>query len=258
MTTPPLLENIRIILVNTSHPGNIGSVARAMKTMGMNQLYLVSPKLFPHVKATELAAGADDILDQAIVVNDLKQALNPCRLVIGTSSRPRSIPLPYLTPRECGQKAIDASACASATPVGLLFGAERSGLSNEQLDYCHYQLLIPANPSYSSLNLSATVQIICYEIYQAYLRTNASKQVPITMTQQQHSKRASAEEIDFFYHHLKSVLQATNFLRPDHSKQLMQRLKRMFNRIQLEHLEVKILRGILKEILKTVRKESQL
>lgn len=255
MTEPLLLANIRIILVNTSHPGNIGSVARAMKTMGITQLYLVSPKLFPHAKATELAAGADDILDHAVVTGSLEQALDPCKLIIGTSVRNRSNPLPCLTPVECGQKV--TAAARDCAPVGLLFGTENSGLSNEQLAYCHYQLLIPANPDYCSLNLSAAVQIICYEIYQASLKLNTNREKPLALGTSHYDSLASSQEISLFYQHLERTLEAIGFLQPSNPKHLMLRLKRLFNRAQLEHSEVNILRGILTAVHKQTVKGSR-
>lgn len=241
-----LLSNIRIILVETSHPGNIGSVARAMKTMGISELYLVSPKLFPHTKASELAAGADDILAQAVVVSSLQEALSPCNLIIGTSSRRRALPLPYLIPAACGKKVIEARRCAAK--VGIVFGCENSGLSNAQLACCHYQLIIPANCAYSSLNLSAAVQIICYEIYQANLMSQENKEAVLGVVKKQYDRLANAQEVEQFYQHLQRTLEEIDLLRPHNPKRIMSRLKRMFSRIHLEYPEVQLLRGILRAI----------
>src|SRR3990167_617643 len=156
-----MLDQIRIVLINTSHPGNIGSVARAMKTMGLVQLYLVSPLQYPHHKANEMAVGATDILEQAVVVETLDEAIADCALVVGTSARMRTIPWPLLTPREMAEKI----KCEPKTStIAILFGCEQSGLNNDALQRCHYHIHIPANPDYSSLNLAAAVQIIAYEL----------------------------------------------------------------------------------------------
>lgn len=227
-------SNIRIVLVETSHPGNIGAAARAMKTMGLRQLVLVNPQKFPHQEAMERASSADDVLDAAVVVDDLKAAIQDCELVIGTSARPRGIPLPGVNARECanviGEKAVTA-------PVALVFGRESSGLTNQELEHCHYHVTIPTNPEYCSLNLAAAVQVLCYEIRMAAGESH--------MPQAEYDRNATAAEIEHFYQHLEQVLQLIGFIRPSNPKKIMQRLRRLFNRVPLEHLEVKILRGIL-------------
>ena len=161
-----MLDQIRIVLIRTSHPGNIGSVARAMKTMGLKQLYLVSPEQFPHDKAREMASGASDILNQAKVVSSLTEAIGHCSLVVGSSARERTIPWPLLTPREMAN---EIKLESPDTKVAILFGREQSGLSNEELECCHLHVQIPADPAYSSLNIAAAVQVIAYELRLALL-----------------------------------------------------------------------------------------
>ncbi|MBV8801935.1 MAG: RNA methyltransferase, partial [Gammaproteobacteria bacterium] len=161
-----MLDNIRIVLVNPSHPGNIGATARAMKTMGLKKLYLVNPRLFPHTNANEMASGALDVLGQAVVVDELDEALTDCELVVGTSARERAIPWPQLLPRELADL---ARIEAQKTTIAIVFGREQSGLTNDELDRCHFHLIIPSNPDYSSLNLAAAVQVVAYELRVASL-----------------------------------------------------------------------------------------
>ena len=156
-----MLQNIRIVLVETSHTGNMGSVARAMKTMGLTNLWLVNPLVKPDSQAIALAAGASDVIGNAHIVDTLDEALAGCSLVVGTSARSRTLPWPMLDPRECGLKSV---AEAANTPVALVFGRERVGLTNEELQKCHYHVAIAANPEYSSLNLAMAVQVIAYEV----------------------------------------------------------------------------------------------
>ncbi len=229
-----MLKNVRVILVNTSHPGNIGSAARAMKTMGLSDLCLVSPQLFPHNKADEMATGAVDILKNAIVVNSLDEALADCGLVVGTSARSRTIPWPMLTPREFAAKAVVE---AAHTKVAIMFGREQSGLTNEELHRCHFHIQIPSHAEYSSLNLAAAVQVIAYELWVASL-TDA---VP----EQWDYQYATAKDMEGFYQHLESVLIKTAFLNPKVPRQLMTRLRRLFSRARPDVMEVNILRGIL-------------
>lgn len=227
---------IRIVLINTSHPGNIGSTARAMKTMGLTELYLVSPLQFPHPKADELASGAVDILANAKVVETLDEAIGDCGLVVGTSSRSRAIPWPMLTPRELGEKAVAES---KSSHVAILFGREQSGLTNEELHRCHYHIHIPSNPEYSSLNVASAVQVLAYEIRVA---CEAAKGIP---EEKWDYEFATAKEMEGFYEHLEKVLIQLQFLNPEVPRQLMTRLRRLFNRARLDTMEMNILRGIL-------------
>lgn len=230
-----MLDHIRIVLVNTSHPGNIGSAARAMKTMGVRHLYLVQPREFPSAKATELAAGADDILAQATVVDDLSSALKECRLVIASSARPRELSMPGLDPRSCAERVLTE---AQAAPIAIVFGREHSGLTNAELLQCHYHVMIPSHPDYHSLNLAQAVQVLCYEIRIRYLAGNLPEFV-------REEPYATHEEMERFYVHLKKVLTEIHFLRPRSPKRIMPRLRRLFGRIRLEAMEVQLLRGIL-------------
>jgi len=232
-----MLKNIRIVLINTSHPGNIGAVARAMKTMGLAELYLVSPLSFPHVKADEMASGALDVLHQAVVVDDLDQALADCHLVIGTSARSRAIPWPLLSPRELAEKALQEN---EKNRIAILFGREQSGLTNEELHRCHFHVQIPSNPEYSSLNIASAVQVIAYELRVASL----SSPEKITWDYE----LANAEAMENLFEHLEKVLIEINFLKPTAPRQLMTRLRRLFYRARLDVMELNILRGILGEV----------
>lgn len=238
-------DSIRIVLVATSHPGNIGSAARAMKTMGLSRLYLVTPRQFPDKHAYELAAGADDILEQAVVTATLADALSGCHLVIGTSARPRGIDLPGLLPPNCAALVNDVSDDAE---VAIVFGREHAGLTNEELLHCHYHVMIPSNPDYSSLNLAQAVQIIAYELRMKSL---------IVEHVQSPSKDelATTDQVERFYTHLREVLVEIDFLKISNPVKLVQRLRRMFNRIQLEVNEVNILRGVLTNVQRALERK---
>lgn len=233
------LANIRIVLVNTTHPGNIGGAARAMKNMGLSRLYLVAPKEFPSDKATWRSAGATDVLDNAVVVDTLDEAIAGCGLVVGTSARERRIPWPLLDPRECGESVLSE---ASTHEVALVFGREDRGLTNEELHKCNYHVHIPANPDYSSLNLATAVQVICYEVRMAFLAATEGK----TLTQHEWDMPpADAQSLDAYYNHLEQTLVELGFLDPTNPKQTMTRLRRLYNRVRLDQMELNILRGVL-------------
>lgn len=229
-----MLEQIRIVLVETTHPGNIGGAARAMKNMGLSHLLLVNPLMFPHAEATARASGADDLLAAAEVHPTLDSALAGCALVFGTTARGRSIPWPAVDPREAAGRAL---AAAPHAPVAIVFGREHSGLSNDELDRCNYLLHIPTNPDYASLNLAAAVQVVAYELRMAVQQgpVMAGDATPL----------ASAHERELFYAHLEHVLTELQFLDPANPKHLMRRLRRLFNRVELDQNEINILRGIL-------------
>jgi tRNA/rRNA methyltransferase/tRNA (cytidine32/uridine32-2'-O)-methyltransferase len=234
-----LLSNFKVVLVETSHPGNIGAVARAMKNMGMNQLRLVTPKFFPHADATARASGADDLLRSAIVYPALQEAIADCRIVLGASARDRTISWPSVTPRQCANKWI---ATADTTEnIALVFGRENSGLKNHELDLCHYLLRIPCNEEYSSLNLAAAVQVVCYELFVASGQEPASH-----IGDRNEDPLASSEQMEAFYVHLQQTMADIGFLQPERSKSIMRRLRRIFNRTQLDTKELDILRGILR------------
>jgi tRNA (cytidine32/uridine32-2'-O)-methyltransferase len=228
--------NIRTVLVETSHPGNIGAAARAMKTMCLKRLYLVRPRFYPHAEASARAAGAVDVLAGAVVCDSLDEALSGARLVIGTSARSRSLEWPQLNPRDCAARIIAESA---AGEVALVFGRERTGLTNVELDRCHFVTTIPCNPAYRSLNLAAAVQVMCYELMMsAGGAAGADASRPA-------EPLAPADEVELFYRHLEQTLIALQFLDPANPRHLMRRLRRLFNRIRLTRNEVNILRGIL-------------
>jgi len=230
-----MLSGIRVVLSNTSHPGNIGATARAMKTMGLTSLYLVKPRLFPHADATARASGADDVLAAARVCATLEEATRDCRLVIGASARTRSIPCPVISPHECARMAFAESGQGG---VAVLFGCEQSGLSNAEIDRCHFLVRIPTNPAYGSLNLAAAVQIIAYEILVAH----EEEQAAMPMTEH---KPVSAGEMERFYAHLEQALVELAFLDPANPRQLMRRLRRLYNRARPDENEINILRGML-------------
>lgn len=236
-TVTIMLEKIRIILVNTSHTGNIGSAARAMKTMGLSQLVLVDPVEPPDGKSSALAAGAGDVLANARIVSTLEEAVADCGLVVGTSARSRTLSWPMLEPRECGEKLISE---VPNYPVALVFGRENNGLSNEELQLCHFHVCIPANPEYSSLNLAAAVQTLCYEVRMAFLNS--------TRIASQPEEYPLSEDLERFYSHLEQTLLKTNFIIPQHPGMVMPKLRRLFNRARPETQELNILRGILASI----------
>ena len=241
-----MIKNInktRIVLVGTTHPGNIGAAARAMKTMSQDKLYLVAPKIFPSAEATARATGADDILADARVFPSLKEAISDCDLVIGTSARTRSIPWPMVSPRECA-KTISEDQYSS---VAIVFGRENSGLSNEEMELCNLVLQIPTNDKYSSLNLAAAVQIICYEIY--LLTSNDAEKGSVEST----AALVKQDKMEMFYQHLEQCLTDIGFHDVDNPRLLMHRMRRLFNRTQLEENECNILRGILSKVQEKIK-----
>lgn len=231
------LGNIRVVLCETSHPGNIGAAARALKTMGLSQLYLVNPLRYPDPEAQWRASRATDVLDDARVCGSLDEALAGTTFSVACSARSREIAVPAVTVRGAAEQLVDI---ARAQPVALVFGNETSGLTTADVNKCRVIAAIPANPEYSSLNLGAAVQVFAYELRMAALSDEAPDGRPQTL--------ASHQEIEGFFGHLESTLAATGFLDPDHPKKLMPRLRRLFARTQLETEEVNILRGILKTL----------
>jgi TrmH family RNA methyltransferase len=226
--------SIRIVLVGTTHPGNIGAVARAMKNMGVDDLALVNPRYFPDKEATARASGAEDLLDNATVTENLRDAISDCVYVAGASARARAINWPCLEPRACAAKLLEESARG---PVAAVFGPEKSGLSNEDLDHCDTLLTIPSNPDFSSLNLAMAVQVLTYEL-------RAAQSAP-TDAYTADAPLATSAEFEHFYEHLERVLTDLRFLDPDNPRHLMRRLRRLFIRARPDQNEVNILRGIL-------------
>jgi tRNA (cytidine32/uridine32-2'-O)-methyltransferase len=233
-------SNIRIVLVNTTHPGNIGGAARAMKNMGLTRLYLVAPKDYPSDKAVWRSAGATDVLDNAVVVDTLDDAIAGCSLVVGTSARERRIPWPLLDPRQCGESVWSE---AGQHEVAIVFGREDRGLTNEELHKCNYHVHIPANEEYSSLNLATAVQVICYEVRMAFLK--ASEGGNTLPNHVWDMPPADATALDNYYQHLEQTLIELGFVDPENPKQTMTRLRRMYNRVRMDQMELNILRGVL-------------
>lgn len=230
------LQNIRVVLVRTFHPGNIGSVARSMKTMGLSDLRLVAPKDFPSPQAEQMAAGANSVIEHATVHPNLADAIGDCTVVIASTVRPRGYDLPELSP---SQTATMLCASAQTSPVALLFGPERMGLHNEDLELAKYRVTIPANPEYNSLNIAAAAQILSYEIFQASASTTTEAKVSRQLP--------SSKDMQSLFKHLEQVLKDIQFLRP-HQGETMQRLRHLINRAQPDVLENNILRGILSAI----------
>jgi len=247
-----MLDRVRVVLLHTSHPGNIGAAARAMKNMGVHRLYLVQPKCYPDERAVYRAASAVDVLDQVTVCETLEEAIGDCHLVVGTSARDRSIPWPIMEARQ-------AAAAIANEPeqhqIAILFGREDRGLTNEELQRCHFHLQIPANPAYSSLNLAAAVQVVCYE-----LRVAASAQSEIQPAWEWGAEWdapvASAADIQRFFDHLEETVVQRKVINPKNPRQLMTRMKRLFTRSRPDQVEVNLLRGILTAAQKATDKES--
>ncbi len=242
------LSNISVVLVNTSHPGNIGASARAMKNMGLSKLVLVGPKAFPSGVATGRAASAVDLLENARVVASLGEAVADCGLVIGASARSRKIPWPLLTPEQCARRTL---AEAAGNRIALVFGREDTGLSNEELQLCHYHVRIPANPGYSSLNLAAAVLVVCYELRKAALSGEGGETA--TGEREWDQELATGEDVERFYEHLERVLVAVDFHDPKNPRQLMHRIRRLFGRTRIDVMEMNILRGMLTHIEKNLK-----
>lgn len=240
----PMLNNVKVVLVGTSHSGNIGSAARAMKVMGLTNLVLVDPQCEIDEQAIALAAGAADIVQAALIVNTLNDAVADCSLVVGSSARSRTLEWPMLEPRECGKKFVEQGAISQ---VALVFGRERTGLTNEELQTCHYHVCIPANPEYSSLNLAMAVQTLSYEVRMAYLEKQQSQYQPNEVAEYPRHK-----ELEMFFSHLEKVATKTQFISDEQPGKVMNKLRRLFNRARPEAQELNILRGVLTSIEKKI------
>jgi tRNA (cytidine32/uridine32-2'-O)-methyltransferase len=242
-----MLDQIRIVLVNTTNSGNIGAAARAMKNMGITQLVLVDPIAVIDGDAIVRASGASEILDRCVIVSSLEEAVAGCGLVIGTSARGRHIPWPLCSPRECGAKA--KQAVLNNNSVALVFGRESRGLTNEELHKCNAHVHIPTNPDFSSLNIAAAVQVMCYEMRMAALEEASADGASTDKVGQWgvewDYEVAPHGDVERFFDHLKDSLVDIGFLDPKTPKQLMTRLRRMFQRTALDTMEVGMMRGIL-------------
>lgn len=240
------LARIRCVLANTSHPGNIGSAARALRTMGLRRLVLVSPQAFPHEQATALAAGAAEVLERAQVHASLAPALADCHLVLGATARRRGVELDELDPSAAAQRVLEAS--LAGQQVALLFGNEQSGLSNEEIQHCHAAITIPTDPEYGSLNLAQAVQVVAWEIREAWLARagapalTASRDLP-----------ADAAQLDALFEHLARTLDAIDFHKGRSPEMILQRLRRVFLRAELDQREVRVLHGICADAMRMAR-----
>lgn len=243
-----MLDQIKIVLVGTTHSGNIGSVARAMKTMGLSRLCLVQPKAELDGHAYALSAGASELLSQAEQFDVLGPAVADCGLVVGASARSRTLSWPMLEPRACAELAVKEAATHS---VALVFGRESSGLSNDELQLCNYHVCIPANPEYSSLNLAMAVQIVAYEVRVAALAVQSQVEAS------DDTAYPSSSQMENFYQHLQQTLDQTGFIIRQHPGLVMTKLRRLFNRARPEEAEYNILRGILTSVQKRIAKSGQ-
>ena len=261
-------EKVKIVLVNTTHPGNIGAAARAMKTMGLDQLALVAPRHFPSAECTARAAGADDILARASVFAGLEEAVSDCELVFATSARTRSIAWPEVTPETAAAQIANHTGAGAA----VLFGRESSGLSNEELETCHAMIRIPTNAEFASLNIASAVQIICYEISKQYLARETGsgdglKSVPEGTGEgsgapgtdfnpspdDDTESPVTAKEMEYLYEHFEQTLTDIGYLDPEKPRRLMRRIRRLFNRARLDGNEYNILRGILTAVRERIK-----
>jgi len=262
--TKSLLARVKIVLVNTSDCRNIGSAARAMKTMGLSQLVLVDPAEMPNGQAQALAAGATDVLANAQVVSTLSEAIEDCGLVVGTSARSRTLPWPMLDPRACGEKLVTE---LNEYPVALVFGRESSGLTNDELQLCHFHVQIPANPDYSSLNLAMAVQTLSYEVRTSFLlahdqnfqqRSTGNGKLAEDVANLARSEDSElypvSEETERFYQHFEKALKATGFIVESHPGLVLTKLRRLFNRARPDVKEIKMMRGILASMERSAKK----
>jgi len=237
MSKQKLFDSVRVVLVEPTHPGNIGAVARAMQTMGLSRLHLVRPREFPSAEATSRAAGADGVLFDATVHEDFLPAIAPCGWVIGTSARARSLSVEELSPPDCVERLLGK---AATTQVALVFGRESSGLSNEELQHCHAVVTIPTDPAFTSLNIAAAVQVLGYEIRRSLRAcTNAPA------VEDASRKPAPVEDMERFYHSLETTLIEIGYLDPAAPRLLMRRLRRLFGRANPDSVELNILMGVL-------------
>lgn len=261
-----MYSNVRIVMMNTSHPGNIGAVARAMKNMGLGELCLVSPKSFPDIVAERRAAGAKEILADAKVVDTFDEAVEGCVAVIGASARGRKIPWPVMNPRDCAAKvreyalrSLQNEQSACQNKVAVVFGREDRGLTNDELQRCNYHVHIPTNPDYGSLNVAMALQVVAYELRMDYLLYSglgdATQAAPTLSPENDGWDEALATslEVEGLIGHLEAVMIKTEFFDPENPRQLIARLRRLFQRSRMDKIEVNILRGFLNTVLKTIK-----
>jgi tRNA (cytidine32/uridine32-2'-O)-methyltransferase len=237
------LANLRIVLDHTSHPGNIGAAARAMKTMAIEHLCLVAPQSFPDSVAYARASGATDVLDEAEIHSTLSSALEPCQRIFATSARSRHLSLPVLDARDAGVAI--AAALQQGQQVAVVFGNEQHGLSNTDIQHCHQHIIIPTNPVYGSLNLGSAVQIVCYEIFQhIHSPVDTTTNIPAPYIEQER-----------LYHHVLDMLQAIDYLHPQRSAKLSQKLKVILQQYPLTQEQIHIIRGVLTQMEKRAKQD---
>ncbi len=241
-------QNISFILVGTTHPGNIGAAARAMKNMGIKQMSLVSPKSFPHKKAFFRAKAATDVLEKAVVYDSLSKAVSEIKLVIGTSARNRKVPWPIVSPREAAEEIVSFSK-TSENKIAVIFGREDRGLTNEELGLCNLHVHIPSSDEYPSLNLSQAIQIIAYEI-----RLKALSNQGKLKKQEWDVPLAKNAEIERLIDHFEELMQEVEFYKTDNPRQLLTRVRRFFKRSKLDHIEANIFRGVFAAIQKKLKR----
>ena len=236
-TPPAIADRIRFVLVRTSHPGNIGAAARAIRTMGLHRLSLVAPHAFPHAESIALASGANDVLENAPLAPDLPAAIADCQLVLGATARRRDVPMEEIDAREAAARAL--AAAREGREVALVFGNERTGLENDEIKRCQAAVLIPTDPEFASLNLAQAVQVLAYEVRIALL-AGASP-----LPAQKSDRPASSAELDVFFAHLEKTLDAIDFHKGRSPTTVMLRLRRLYLRAQPDERELRILHGIL-------------
>ncbi|MDB4194111.1 RNA methyltransferase [Gammaproteobacteria bacterium] len=239
----PLNEFVQIVLVETSHPGNIGSVARAMKNMGLSRLILINPKKFPHDEASALAGNAGDILEKAKIFGSIKEAVKNSKIIFATSARERTIEWPVASAKDAAQEINQLA--AEGLEVSILFGREDRGLTNEELQLSNKHLIIPAHPEYPVLNIAMSTQVVCYELYQA------SQHEPIGPWQD--FPEYSAEELTHLIEHFNETVFNLKLIDPANPKQILTRMERMFRRLYPDQMEGNFLRGFLKAVNKQIK-----
>lgn len=245
-TSTDALERIRFVLVNTSHPGNIGSAARAIRTMGLHRLVLVAPHAFPHAEASALAAGAGDVLAAARVGDALAPMLSDCHLVLGATARRRGVELDELDPRTAARRLLEAA--HAGRQVALLFGNEQSGLSNDEIKHCHAAITVPTDPTYGSLNLAQAVQVVAWEIREAWLAQGGA----VAATESR-DPPADAAQREAFFDHLARTLDDIDFHKGRSPEVILQRLRRLFLRADLDQRELRVLHGVLADASRMAR-----
>ena len=239
----PINRYVQIVLVETSHPGNIGSVARAMKNMGLANLALINPKKFPHQDATALAGNAKDVLDNAHIFSSIQEAVKSSKMIYATSARDRTIEWPTLTANEAASEIQEL--VSNEIEVSILFGREDRGLTNEELQLANKHLIIPAHPDYPVLNIAMSTQVVCYELYQAAQDNSVESW--------QDFPEYTSEELNNLIEHFNETVEVLELVDPKNPKQIMTRMERMFRRLYPDQMEGNFLRGFLKAVNKRIK-----